>query len=625
MTTAQTNEYDHVVENNNLQVGIITDAPAGEDPLVYNYVEELSVGLFVYDIDFPDQVSSLIEIDIRISSFDNEGELRLSLSTIHYGNPLEAELSSINIGKSRLDISRTNISQQVFNYQINDSKSLTFNIQGRYVERLTPYQITPTVAIQFASVTPQNYEVGSVPMDEWQNTLSLLSTETFILPIVALGAAAHILFQSKSTALTTTVNQAKSTVEETKQDVDEFMHDHEDAIDTGRQVKEGGEFATDLYKVDQELGKDHDTNWLTRWAKITLTIYILLLTLVSTRLIYLYPSDIDNLIISVYTGYTAIYMVMLILFFFLSFLRPSVLTQVGKIVPFTHVMFLIIGILIFIVLPLAQLINVVSPTDIGNWSDTLFIGMISMGFVVTSLFAGYYLARSGTSWASIMDAGMSKLRFPRAIRRLAIRLLTVVFFFIVLIRLGRRLALGITILTNSQLATNAYLVSLAASYLKDEATGSIWIVYGLILIFFIQAIMAIFLHLNKENVQYDSQSQPVFVAYRRLALLLLIAVLSFMHLILLLRGKVSELGLNDLVYPQSGINTQDVFNVLFVVPPFKILLDILLAFGLLVTLPFAIREMWSHARKLTDQLDKEGEGLSIPDQSESDPNQISPE
>jgi hypothetical protein len=250
------------------------------------------------------------------------------------------------------------------------------------------------------------------------------------------------------------------------------------------------------------------------------------------------------------------------------------------------------AILVFVLVPLLYLSDNIKLDQIELIRDFSYLSLISLGFITTSLFAGYYLARSGTSWARILNSVLKRLRSPRGIRTVFTRLLAIAFFGIVLIRLSKTLALILTVLVNNQLSENAYLVSLAASYLNEEMAGPIWLVYGLLLIFFVQAVMAIFLHLKKEEVDVRTETVAAFQAYRRLGLLLLVSTVSFLHLLLLLDGKIEELDLGDSIYPEDATNSLDVWNVIFVIPPFRILLDILLALGLILALPFAMLKMW---------------------------------
>jgi hypothetical protein len=269
------------------------------------------------------------------------------------------------------------------------------------------------------------------------------------------------------------------------------------------------------------------------------------------------------------------------------------------------VFFILVSILTFVLFPLVYLYGDLTEKGFAMARDLTLLSMISLGFIITALFAGYYLARSGTSWARILDSALTWLHLPRAVRTFFTRLLTILFFGIVLIRLSKTTALILTVLISNQLSENAYLVSLAASYLKEEMAGPLWLVYGLILIFFIQAVMAIFLHLRKEQLVEEQENSPAFKAYRRLGLLLLVSSISFLHLILLLEGRIEELGIDNSVYPQEVSDSLDVWNVIFVVPSFRILLDILLALGLLLSLPFAMIKMWQQASEETKNIEVE--------------------
>jgi hypothetical protein len=291
----------------------------------------------------------------------------------------------------------------------------------------------------------------------------------------------------------------------------------------------------------------------------------------------------------------------------ISFFKPRTLGLVGGVVPPVHVIFILVSILTFVLVPLVYLYHKLALNDLALVRDLTLLSMISLGFIITSLFAGYYLARSGTSWARILNSGLRWLHIPRMMRTFLTRFLTIAFFGIVLIRLSKTAALILTVLFNNQLSENAYLVSLAASYLREEMTGPLWLVYGLILIFFVQAIMAIFLHLRKDQIVEDGRTTPAFKAYRRLGLLLLVSSLSFLQLILLLEGKMEELGIDTSVYPQKATDTLDVWNVIFLIPPFRILLDILLALGLVLALPFAMIKMWQQTSEETKNIEAEDE------------------
>jgi len=592
--------YDREIFNNFMRVGIKTNAPDNVDALSYTYQEEMKISIDVYSVEYPNQIATKIRLQLRSSSLGDRSELLINVSTIQLLKQFHAELSAISYHQLNSTEKLINTTKVFHFTKSNTTSQLQLQLSGAYTQQLIPLQVIPAIKINFSSFQPVTYETGSLAMSTWDQITNVITTDTVILPIVAIGAAVHIWSQGQATALSEatsdSVEALKDEFAETTDDIETTVGDlkdeHEEVINATRKVKEGTDFTKDAVEVKGELSKEYETNWIHGWTKFMLFIYFLLLLAVTARLFYQYPADLDQLLIRSYTVYSTFFLSCLLLFTVVSFLKPSVLGSIGESLPRLHLFFALLGIAIFIAVPLLQLLDLLTAENLSGITDVLFISLISFGFVITTIFAGYYLSRAGISWNGLVQSILKKIHFSTGWRKLIGRILTLAFFVLVSFRLFKTVALAIVLFSTGQLAKNAYLVSLAASYLDQEGTGSIWIVYGLILIFFIQTIMAIFLQLKKNHLPEDDSYPDVFRFYRRFALLLLISVISFIHLVLILQGKIDELGINKLVYPGQPLNSIDVFNELFVVPPFKILLDLVLAMGLLISLPWSIHEMW---------------------------------
>ena len=134
---------------------------------------------------------------------------------------------------------------------------------------------------------------------------------------------------------------------------------------------------------------------------------------------------------------------------------------------------------------------------------------------------------------------------------------------------------------------------MAAVYLKEEMMGSEFLSYSLLLIFFIQTLMAIFLHIRTKELNGEAEKLAVQNVYHRLSLFLLISLLSFLHLVIILREQLFNLQLDIILSTPQQQDTLNVWNLIFVVSPFRLMLDILLAIGLIISLPVSIVQMWN--------------------------------